>query len=150
MDASKLLTAVVARSLVGAHATVSTPQLRVLVLLHARGDLNLTAVAHRLGVNASNASRTCEQLVSVSLLSREDDPTDRRNVRLALTPAGRSLVNELLEQRRSVFTHIVAGMPPEARRELVAGLQAFLDSAAALSDATDLPDDEGGLLRWLL
>jgi DNA-binding MarR family transcriptional regulator len=64
---SRTMTAVLARTL-GRVATVSVPQLRVLVLLDTRGPMNPKALAENLGVNASNASRTCEQLVAAGLL----------------------------------------------------------------------------------
>ena len=50
--------------------TVSVPQMRVLVLLWTGEPLNLSAVAEGLGVNASNASRTCDRLVAAGLVER--------------------------------------------------------------------------------
>jgi DNA-binding MarR family transcriptional regulator len=148
MEASKLLTAVVARSLVDAHSSLSTPQLRILVMLHGRDDLNLTAVARGLGVNASSASRTCEQLVAGGLVTREEDRTDRRHLKLDLTAEGRSLVDRLMQHRREIFTQIVQGMPAPARAQLSKGLRSFVDSAVKLSDADEIA--EAGMLRWLV
>ncbi len=129
MATSRLMTAVVARTLVDIKDAVSVPQLRVLVMLSYRAPLNLTTIAHGLGVNASNASRTCEQLVVSGLLAREEDPVDRRHLALALTTAGLRLVGTLMQSRRLILDEAVRRMPPVEQRRLVRALTAFLTAA---------------------
>ena len=60
--------------------TVSVPQMRALVLLWTGEPLNLSAVAEGLGVNASNASRTCDRLVRPAWSTRGELTEDRRYV----------------------------------------------------------------------
>jgi DNA-binding MarR family transcriptional regulator len=149
MATSKILTAVVSRSLAAAGAAVSTPQLRVLVMLGSEGPLNLTAVAHGLGVNASNASRTCDQLVTARLLTRREDSEDRRNIVLHLTKSGTALLEKLMDHRRVVFTRIVERMSTRDRAALERGLGSFQRAAQALSAEGSTQDDDH-LLRWLI
>ena len=68
MLASRAVAAAMVRSLESVDASVSVPQMRVLVLLWTGEPLNLSAVAEGLGVNASNASRTCDRLVAAGLV----------------------------------------------------------------------------------
>lgn len=147
MTTSKVLTAVVSRSLTAAGASVTTPQLRVLVMLSQEGPLNLTAVAQALGVNASNASRTCDQLVAGRLVVRREDAEDRRSIALSLSPKGAALVEKLMAHRRTMFTKILTCMDPADRAALTSGLTAFVAAADTLS-AGDADDDDH-LLRWL-
>ncbi len=147
MAASKVLTAVVSRSLTEAGASVTTPQLRVLVMLSSRGPLNLTAVADGLGVSVSNASRTCDQLVAARLVTRREDTEDRRSVVLRLSRSGRALVERLMAHRRLVFTSITDGMSASDRDVLARGLDAFLRAAENVA-GTDGPDHEHPW-RWL-
>ncbi len=149
MATSRVLTAVVARSLARAQTSVTTPQLRVLVMLSVRGPVNLTAVAEGLGVNPSNASRTCERLVAAELVHREEDPDDRRHIALRLSPTGERLVESLMSDRRRLFTQIVEQMRPVDRRHLHRGLEGFLQATRQVSDAADLVDGEGTVMRWL-
>jgi DNA-binding MarR family transcriptional regulator len=148
MAASRVLTAVVSRSLTASGRSVTTPQLRVLVLLSSKGPLNLTAVAQALGVNLSNASRTCDQLVAGRLVVRREDPEDRRSIVLSLSRSGNAFVEKLMAYRRAVFTEIAEHMDAKALAALVRGLEAFLRTADNLSSG-DLDDDDGHLLRWL-
>ncbi len=149
MATSKILTAVVSRSLTATGSEVTTPQLRVLVMLSSEGPRNLTAVAQALGVNASNASRTCDQLVVAELIERREDPQDRRSIALSLSGSGEALVERLMAYRRTIFTCIVDEMPPDAREALTRGLEAFVEAAAARSAVETDDKEEDHLLRWL-
>ncbi len=148
MATSRVLTAIVARGLSETHASVTTPQLRVLVMLSSRGSLNLTAVAEGLGVNASNASRTCDRLVSAGLVARREDPHDRRHVVLRLRARGAAMVEKLMSDRRDVFARIAEHMTPPDRRRLARGLASFLAATQEITDPDGLTD-EGHLLRWV-
>lgn len=147
MGASRFLTAVVARSLSEVHGSISTPQLRVLVMLSQRERLNLSAVADGLGVNVSNASRTCDRLVGAGLVSRRDDPADRRHLVLALTKDGIALVDSLMARRRAIFSQVTGQMSDDGRGRLAEGLGALLEAVAALPDAESFMAGEGASLH---
>jgi DNA-binding MarR family transcriptional regulator len=150
MLASRVLTAVVARSLAGIQPPVSLVQLRTLAMIATHGTMNLTSVAEGLDVNASNASRTCDRLVRDGLLRRREDTEDRRSIQLSLTPRGQRLVERVFARRRSVLEQVVARMSQTQQRQLTTSLRAFVDAAAKASAEGDLSDAEGHLLRWLV
>ena len=75
-------------------------QAKLLYVVTATGDLSMSEIASRLGVTISTASGAVEHLVSIGLLSRIDDPANRRQVRVSVTPFGR----ETLEQLRELGT----------------------------------------------
>jgi DNA-binding MarR family transcriptional regulator len=119
-------------------------------MVHDGGPLNMSAVAQRLGVNPSNASRTCDRLVRGGLLDRRDAEDDRRNVSLTLTPSGRRLVAAMLRQRAVIFSHVVDRMDDAQRARLTKGLAAFADAARDLTEeGIGLSDDDGHLLSYL-
>ncbi|MHA6783325.1 MarR family winged helix-turn-helix transcriptional regulator [Pseudonocardia saturnea] len=142
MAATRVLVAVSAQSVVVVDDVVTLPQLRVLVMVASRSGLNLGAVAAALGVHPSNATRGVERLVVAGLLDRRDDPTDRRNLVLELSAAGRALVERVMEERRTAIAAILARMPPGRRRALVPVLR----SLAAASDV--VPDGAVWSLGW--
>lgn len=143
MDTSRVMTAVVAYSLAHLNSAVSVPQLRVLVMIDGRGPMNLTAVAEGLGVNASNASRACDKLVTAGLLDRQTDEQDRRSIVLTLTRKGKRLVNALMKTRQAMFEQIVAHMEPADREQLSVGLRAFVQAASLISSDGGLLDEDG-------
>lgn len=142
MLAARVLIGVSAQSVAAVEDLVTLPQLRVLVMVSSRGSLNLGAVAAGLGVHPSNATRAVDRLVVAGMLSRKDDPTDRRNLVLELTPEGRALVERVMSERRAAVAQILARMPASRRRALVPVLRAF---AAA---GGEVPADAVWSLGW--
>lgn len=150
MFASRAVTAAVVRALGSVDPTVSVAQMRVLVLLWTGEPLNLSAVADGLGVNASNASRTCDRLVAAGLVARAEGAADRRHVALTLTGSGRDFVERLMERRERELATIVARMTEDDRRRLMTALEPF--NAAARSDLwpsdAPRPARDPRLLEW--
>ena len=140
--ACRALVAVAAQSVASVEHRVTLPQLRVLVMIASRGPQNLASVAAGLGVHASNGTRMCDKLVNAGLLHRSDDPTDRRNLILELTPSGQQLVDSMIEYRRTAITNVLAKMPAQLRSDLVPALLAFADSAQ------EIPPSEAWALGW--
>jgi DNA-binding MarR family transcriptional regulator len=131
LDGSKVVAAAIALSLAATDSKVTLPQLRVLVMVDSRGPLNMTAVAEGLGVNASNASRTCDRLVSTGLVARGELTADRRHCVLTLTRRGRTFVERLMARREQELAEIVARMSDTDYEALMRALTPFNEAAAA-------------------
>lgn len=134
MALSRIMTAVVARTLADAVETVSVPQLRILTMLYYGGPVNLTAIAKQLGVDRSNASRPADRLVAAGLVRRMEDEADRRSTTLALTAQGQRLVESITERRREIFDRFLDRLDSHDRERLA-------ESVAAL--ITAVKDDPG-------
>lgn len=130
--ASRVVTAAIVRSLAAVDGSVSVPQLRILVMVGNHGPLRMGEVAEALGVNASNASRSCDRLVNAGLLDRRPATTDRRRVALTLSPAGEALVESVMARRRTELATVVARMSVADQRALMEGLEPFNAAAEAL------------------
>lgn len=125
LAAADVLLAIAARSVLEVESLVTTPQLRVLMLIATAGPRNLGDVAAELSVHPSNATRTCERLVQAGLVARTDDPRDRRFVRLTLTPRGSALVDTVLTHRRAAFAAVLDRMPAEQRASVTDAFAVF-------------------------
>ena len=68
MVAARVLVAVSAQSVAAVQDELTLPQLRVLVMVASRREMNLGAVAEGLGVHPSNATRAVDRLVVAGLL----------------------------------------------------------------------------------
>lgn len=127
--ASRVLVAVSARSLAQLDETVTITQFRTLVVLDSRESMNLNSLADELAVSSSTAARMIDRLVTAGLVTRRDNPTNRREVVLGLSREGKRLVDTVTDRRRTEIASIVSAMPPERRAELVAALRTFADAA---------------------
>ena len=137
LAAANVLLRVVAQSVLDVDDVVTSPQLRVLVLIANSGPQNLSEVATELNVHPSNATRTTEKLVQAGLIQREEDPADRRFARLTLSPKGRRLVEGVINRRRTAIVHVLMNIPPKHMPQLA---QAFDEFAQA---AGDVPTRDG-------
>lgn len=129
LSASRALVGIAAASIADIEGVVTIGQLRVLMLLATRDEVNLTAVARELDVNPSNASRTVDRLLRAGLLDRYDSAADRRHLALTLTDAGAALVDGVIARRRAAVEAILHAMTPSARQALAASLRKFAAAA---------------------
>lgn len=140
LAATRALVGMAARSLAGVADDVSVPQYRLLVLLESRGPQTMGTVAASLDVSASTATRACDRLVEKELVVRRADESDRRSVRVHLTPAGRNLVDQVMSRRRREIDAVLARMSPEARKRLARALADFAVTAGGAGDDRWGPD----------
>lgn len=127
--AANVLLRVAARSVAEVEDVVTTPQLRVLVLIANRGPQNLGAVAVELRVHPSNATRTCDRLVQAGLIERGEDPQDRRLSRLVLTAKGTQLVEQVMSHRREAIAAVLEHLTPQTRESLTEAMDAFAQAS---------------------
>ena len=131
---SRALVGVAARSLAATEDNITLVQYRALVLLASRGDLNVGALAERLGVHQSTATRLCDRLVTKALIDRATSAESRREVLLRLTPAGQSLIAAVTARRRDEIAKIMTRLTLEQRTGLADAFMAFAHAAEELPD----------------
>jgi DNA-binding MarR family transcriptional regulator len=134
MRATQALVGIVVSSLSEVEGIVSVPQLRVLVIVANQGPLNLNALAGAARVHPSNATRTCDPLVTLGLLARQESTTDRRQVELTLTAHGRDVLRSVLRHRETAIAQILDRMTPSARADFVVALESFCAAAGEVID----------------
>ena len=74
--------------------------------------------------------------MAAGLIDRADDPTNRRQLTLTLTPNGERVVRTVMAHRRAAIKPILARLTKQRRAELVSVLKEF---AAAGGEPAD-PD----------
>lgn len=129
LAAANVMLRVAARSVLEVEDRVTTPQLRVLMLIETSGPQSLTNVAAELAVHPSNATRTCDKLVRAGYITRSDDPDDRRYARLDLTGPGRELIEHVLRQRRRAMAEVFRHLQDDQRAAAAKAFRAFAEAA---------------------
>ena len=75
---------------------VTWGQVRALrTLARCDGPVRMSELADRLGIARRSATSVVDELVERGLVARHADPTDRRAVEVAVTPAGSRLLDDL-------------------------------------------------------
>jgi DNA-binding MarR family transcriptional regulator len=126
--------AVAARSLADVAEEVTLTQYRTLVVLASRGPQNLAGLAEAVGVTPATATRMCDRLVRKDLVRRRTDRDDRRQLRVALTVKGRSLVDDVTGRRRQEIGRIMSEIPAEQQAVLVQALGRLASAAGEVPE----------------
>jgi DNA-binding MarR family transcriptional regulator len=134
LSASRVLVAVAARSLADVAEEVTLTQYRTLVVLASRGPQNLAGLAEAVGVTPATATRMCDRLVRKGLIRRRTERDDRRQLRVALTAKGRSLVDAVTVRRRQEIGRIMGEIPPEQQAVLVQALGRLASAAGEVPE----------------
>ena len=82
-----------------------------------------------LGVTPSNVTGIVDHLVDQGLVSRTQNPEDRREMTLQATDKGQALVSNLREVGIKHMTHILSLLNLEGLSSLAKGLSAFVKAA---------------------
>jgi DNA-binding MarR family transcriptional regulator len=90
--------------------TLTIQQLKVLLLLHLEGSTSAHELADSLGVSMATVTGIVDRLVDRDLVTRTEDPDDRRVRRISLAAEGVRLTEELMTagqaQRRRVLLQL--------------------------------------------
>ncbi|BCJ54465.1 MarR family transcriptional regulator [Actinoplanes sp. NBRC 14428] len=75
---------------------LTMPQLKILLLLFRLGDTSGRELAGLLGVSLATLSGMVDRLVAHDLVTRAEDPNDRRVRRIMLSAGGRELISRII------------------------------------------------------
>jgi DNA-binding MarR family transcriptional regulator len=134
MLASRAFVGLAARSLAAVDGDVTLPQFRTLVVLAVRGPQRSIDIAEELRVNPSTGTRMCDRLIRKGLVRRMRSTTDRRVVRLRLTPAGHDLVEQVIRRRREELVRLVAATADLWQPVVTDALTAFARAAGEMAE----------------
>jgi len=122
-----------------AEPLIATPltmqQLRVLTMIAIDPD---TATGHELAaqlkVSVATMSGLVDRLVEHGMVTRAEDPTDRRVRRLSVTPEGSATIRGLLSSAGTMPTPVLRRLPIEDLRALVQGVLALEHAMGELAE----------------
>jgi DNA-binding MarR family transcriptional regulator len=99
-------------------------QLKSLFFIDFEGSTNFKKLATALGVTPPNVTGVVDRLVEQELVSREENPEDRRMILLKTTDKGKALLAGLRESRASRMSVILAQLTLGELSALAKGLSA--------------------------
>ena len=102
-----------------------------LIELGQDGPLRLSDLAERMGTSTPTASRAVDALEALGLVSRAPEAGDRRALSIAVTPQGRTLLDERLARAAAAFEPATASLSADERRRLQALLRRLTEALQA-------------------
>lgn len=133
-EIGKLLHAAVASHPLASRLTLA--QIKTLVHLHSYGRCTVGEIAAGLGVSMSTASELVDRMVEAGWVERAENPADRRQVLVWLTPESQAFATQVHDLRRAQVRSALNRLAPEERPALLRSLRAL---AAALRETAGSP-----------
>ncbi|MBI4571560.1 MAG: MarR family transcriptional regulator [Chloroflexi bacterium] len=111
---------------------LTMPQLRLMFLLLQQDSRPVGELADEMRVRPATVTGLTGRLVRQRLICRQDDPGDRRVVRIALTAEGRRVIGEVQTAARAYLSAVLRRLSEPQVRRLVATFDEFADAAQAV------------------
>jgi DNA-binding MarR family transcriptional regulator len=108
---------------------LTIPQLKSLFLIAREGSMNTKSLAKELGVTPSNVTGIIDRLVRQGLVSRQENPEDRRMLELRVTDKGETILTSLREETISSMSEVLSRMNTEELSWLSRGLASLAKAA---------------------
>jgi len=126
---------------------ISVAEWRVLVHLTQESEISVRDIFTRVDMDRARVTRAVQRLESRDLVSKLVNESDRRLVRLALTPAGRDLAVSLSHLAAAFEAQLLATLPAGSAATLLSlfdALEAGLADAHAADPAHPRGKSRGG------
>ncbi len=101
----------------------SIPQIRALSFIRRNPTSTLTTVSEYLAVSNATTSSIVDRLVKKGLVSRTEDPKERRCLQLSVTPKGQEEYRVVQEVAIAELTRVLTRLPDDQVRQIQEGLR---------------------------
>jgi DNA-binding MarR family transcriptional regulator len=109
--------------------TLTIPQLKSLFFIANEGTTNFRKLATALKVTPSNVTGIVDRLFQQGLVTRQENPEDRRVSLLKATEHGEAIVDNLRERRATYLSRVLSKLGAEELSNLKKGLAAMVRAA---------------------
>jgi DNA-binding MarR family transcriptional regulator len=117
---------------------LSMSQIGAMLHIHRRGVSGVSDVGDDLGVTNGAASQMLDRLVLQGLVTRSEDPHDRRVKQIVLTPEGQRWLQEILQARLGWMEALADRMSPQEQAQVATALRTLIVRAGEIDEGLRL------------
>jgi len=121
-------------------AGLTMAQMVALYVLDYKGPQSVTAIATFLNLSPAATSHLVDRLVGGGFVGRTEDQTDRRQKRVAITAAGRTLAARVHQERAREFASALSLVTPELQRQFAGILGRVVEQLRGAREDCTEPD----------
>ncbi|MDP9868374.1 MULTISPECIES: MarR family winged helix-turn-helix transcriptional regulator [Streptosporangium] len=112
-------------------------QLKVVMILSFQDSASGQDLAHHLGVGLGTVTGIVDRLIGHGLVTRREDPNDRRIRRVELTPAGHALTEQLADAGLADFRRLLQLLDTPTLHDLSTVMDKIQAAALTLTSNQD-------------
>jgi len=113
------------------HLNLSIGQLKSLFFISNRGTTSLGKLAEALRVTPTNTTGIVDRLMKRGLITRTENPEDRRMLMLRTTPLGDELIGELRQKRKEHMIELFTRLTDEEVAAVTKSLKIMIKAIEA-------------------
>jgi DNA-binding MarR family transcriptional regulator len=117
---------------------LSVPQIGALLHIQRENCSGVSNLGDHLGVTSAAASQMLERLVQQGLISRTEDPNDRRVKQLLLTDKGKQILHESIRARQGWLDDLSEALSPSEQEQVNTALQLLIEKTAQLEPSSEI------------
>ncbi|MEP6754734.1 MAG: MarR family transcriptional regulator [Chthonomonadales bacterium] len=129
-------------------------QIKCLHIVAEHEGLKMVDAANMMEIKLPSLSQIVEKLVHKNLIERQPDLSDRRVVRLGLTPSSRELIASSKRKRSEIILATCLNLSSEEMQVITSALSSLAGAAEktfseANSQSVSYPDEPDKLMEWI-
>jgi len=110
----------------------SMQQFFMLMQLHHHGQCGISDLSEHMEISNAAASQQVDKLFQLGLITRAEDPADRRAKQITLSDKGRELIDASINERYRWIEGLSASLSAEERQTVGVALEILTDAARQL------------------
>lgn len=110
----------------------SMPQFFLLMHLRHREHCGISDLSEHMDTSTAAVSQLVDKLVQAGLLMRAEDPNDRRAKQVMLSPKGKELIEQGIQERYRWVEELESRLTPEEKDEIAGALEIMTQAAEKL------------------
>ena len=111
------------------HSELSLLQAYALTYLYFKGPIKISELCEHMNVSPGAASQMVDRLEKLSMVSRIEDPADRRVRKVAVLPKGEEFVQDKFVFSQRWIGEIPADITPEQEAQITSILSIFMQGS---------------------
>jgi DNA-binding MarR family transcriptional regulator len=112
---------------------LTMPQLKALMCVAANNGAPSGHIARRLGIGLSTVTGIVDRLAEHELVTRQEDPLDRRVTMVRPTARGRTLIDELTRYRDEAITALLSRLDGDQLQVVETAFQYLVNAATDMA-----------------
>ena len=117
--------------------SIDYPQIGALMRIHRQGGLPVSDISKEMGTTLAATSQMVDRLVQQGLITRSEDPNDRRVRQIALTERGRTVLEASLRARQKWVDDLTGSLTHEELETVTNAVRILIKRARAIDPAPE-------------
>lgn len=111
---------------------LSMPQFHTMMRLYYRKSGGISEIAQDVGFTKAASSQMIDRLFQQGLVERVENPTDRREKLITLSPKGRELIETLISSRKQWMEDLTTALNPAEQEHIIEAMHLLSRAAREL------------------